>query len=313
MPDQVPTGFVKPRWRSNVIGPEGAVDRHFYEICTLAELRDRLRAGDVWVRGSRQYRDFETYLIPTETFATMQNEPLPLEVATDLSSYMAERRQCLQTKLDEVGTKARKNELVDVTIVDGDVRIAPLKKSTSTSAITFSEQAYTLMPHVKITELLAEVDSWTRLTDRFVHMRTLAPPKHRHALLTAVLADGINFGLTRMAEACRATTWRQLTWTADWHVRDECYSQALAALIDAQHRQPLSTHWGRGTTSSSDAQFYRAGGRGEVRGHVNLHYGQDPGVKFYTHFSDQFGPYCTNVLSATTRSISSRRPHFPRS
>jgi TnpA family transposase len=103
-----------------------------------------------------------------------------------------------------------------------------------------------------------------------------------------------------MAEACRATPWRQqLTWTADWHIRDECYAQALAGLIDAQHRQPLALHWGRGTTSSSDAQFFRAGGQGEVRGRNNLHYGQDPGVKFYTHLSDQFGPYHTNVIAAS--------------
>ena len=94
-------------------------------------------------------------------------------------------------------------------------------------------------------------------------------------------------------------TWRQLTWTADWHVRDECYAQALAGLIDAQHRQPLAAHWGSGTTSSSDAQFFRAGGHGEVRGRKNLHYGQDPGVKFYTHLSDQFGPYHTNVIAAS--------------
>jgi TnpA family transposase len=32
---------------------------------------------------------------------------------------------------------------------------------------------------------------------------------------------------------------------------------------------------------------------------VNLHYGQDPGVKFYTHLSDQFGPYHTKVIAAT--------------
>jgi hypothetical protein len=31
-----------------------------------------------------------------------------------------------------------------------------------------------------------------------------------------------------MAEACRETTWRQLSWTADWRVREECYAQALA-------------------------------------------------------------------------------------
>jgi TnpA family transposase len=54
-------------------------------------------------------------------------------------------------------------------------------------------------------------------------------------------------------------------------------------------------HWGSGNTSSSDAQFFRAGGRG----YANLHYGQEPGVKFYTHLSDQFGPFHTKVLAAT--------------
>lgn len=64
VPEGTPTGFVRPRWRPHVIGPEGTIDRRFHELWTLSELRDRLRAGDVWVRGSRQYRDFETYLIP---------------------------------------------------------------------------------------------------------------------------------------------------------------------------------------------------------------------------------------------------------
>jgi len=69
--------------------------------------------------------------------------------------------------------------------------------------------------------------------------------------------------------------------------------------MEARHRQPLSAHWGAGTTSSSDAQFFRAGGRGEVRSHANPHYGPVPGVKFYTHLSDQFGPYHTHVIAAT--------------
>jgi TnpA family transposase len=299
MPEVAPTSFVKPRWHPHVFRPEGVIDRHFYELCTLSELRDRLRAGDVWVRGGRQYRDFESFLIPKDVFVQMQQEPLPLDIDTDLSSYMTERRQCLQTKMDEVAAKARNQALPDVSLADGKLRISPLKKNTPASAVEFSAQAYTLIPHVKITELLSEVDGWTHLADHFVHLRTLAPPKHRHALLTAVLADGINLGLARMSEACRAMSWRQLTWTADWHIRDEGYARALAELIDAQHRQPLSAHWGAGTTSSSDAQFFRAGGHGEVRSHANLHYGQDPGVKFYTHLSDQFGPYHTNVIAAT--------------
>jgi TnpA family transposase len=298
LPEHVPMGFVKPRWRPHVFASEG-VDRHFYEICALAELRDRLRAGDIWVTGSRHYRDFETYLIPAATFEAMQQEPLPLDIDTHLPSYMAECRQRLEDNLTTVARKAREKTLPDVTLADGDLHIAPLRKNAPESAEAFAERAYALMPHVKITGLLAEVDQWTRLGDRFLHLRTQAPPKNRQALLTAVLADGINLGLTRMSEACRETTWRQLSWTADWHVREECYAQALASLIDAQHRQPLAAHWGSGTTSSSDAQFFRAGGLGEVGGLVNLHYGQDPGVKFYTHLSDQFGPFHTKVIAAT--------------
>ena len=298
LPEDVPAGFVKPRWRPHVF-PSSGVDRRFYELCALAELRDRLRAGDIWVTGSRQYRDFETYLIPAATFKAMQKEPLPLDIDTHLPSYLAECRQRLEDTLTTVASKARENTLPDVTLADGKLRITPLRKNTPESAEAFAEKAYALMPHVKITELLAEVDQWTSMGDRFVHLRTQAPPKNRQALLTAVLADGINLGLTRMAEACHETSWRQLCWTADWHVREECYAQALAGLIDAQHRQPLAAHWGSGATSSSDAQFFRAGGRGEVGGLVNLHYGQDPGVKFYTHLSDQFGPFHTKVIAAT--------------
>ena len=298
LPEHVPTGFVKPRWRPYVF-PSHGVDRHFYELCALAELRDRLRSGDIWVTGSRQYRDFDTYLIPAATFKVMQRDPLPLDIDTQVSSYLAERRQGLEDILTTVASKARANTLPDVTLTDGELRIAPLPKNTPESAEAFAGKADALMPHVKITELLAEVDQWTGLGDRFLHLRTQAPPKNRQALLTAVLADGINLGLTRMSEACHEMTWRQLSWTADWHVREECYVQALDGLMDAQHRQPLAAHWGSGSTSSSDAQFFRAGGRGEVGGVVNLHYGQDPGVKFYTHLSDQFGPFHTKVIAAT--------------
>ncbi len=186
LPEHVPTGFVKPRWRPHVFA-SGEVDRHFYELCALAELRDRLRAGDIWVTGSRQYRDFETYLIPSTTFKVMQKEPLPLEVDTHLPSYMAECRQRLEYNLTAVACKAREKTLPDVTLEDGDLHIMPLRKNTPESAEAFAEKAYALMPHVKITGLLAEVDQWTGLGDRFLHLRTQAPPKNREALLTAVL------------------------------------------------------------------------------------------------------------------------------
>ena len=62
LPKSAPTGFVRQRWAPYVL-PGGTIDRRHYELCVLSELRDRLRAGDVWVAGSRQYRSFEERLI----------------------------------------------------------------------------------------------------------------------------------------------------------------------------------------------------------------------------------------------------------
>jgi TnpA family transposase len=88
-------------------------------------------------------------------------------------------------------------------------------------------------------------------------------------------------------------------------VREECYVAALTRLIEAHVTLPLSSVWGDGTTSSSDGQFFQAGGRGEAIGEVSARHGNEPGVAFYTHISDQFGPFHTKVIAAAA----SEAPH----
>ena len=49
---------------------------------------------------------------------------------------------------------------------------------------------------------------------------------------------------------------------ADWHIRDETYALALQRLVNQQLREPLAAIFGNGVASSSDGQFFRAGGFG---------------------------------------------------
>src|SRR5271166_6142188 len=53
LPKSAPTSFIRQRWARHALLPGGGIDRRYYELCVLSELRDRLRAGDVWVTGSR--------------------------------------------------------------------------------------------------------------------------------------------------------------------------------------------------------------------------------------------------------------------
>ena len=62
VPRDMPTGFVRRRWKPHVFEGE-EINRRFYELCVLSELRNALRSGDLWVVGSRQFRDFEEYLL----------------------------------------------------------------------------------------------------------------------------------------------------------------------------------------------------------------------------------------------------------
>jgi TnpA family transposase len=121
----------------------------------------------------------------------------------------------------------------------------------------------------------------------------------RNALLTVILADGINLGLTRMAETCRGASLRQLAHLHDWHISEAAYGEALGRLIDAHRAMPLAALWGDGTTSSSDGQQFHAGGRGAAIGDINARSGNEPGVAFYTHVSDRYGPFATRVIAAT--------------
>ena len=60
---------------------------------------------------------------------------------------------------------------------------------------------------------------------------------------------------------------------------------ARAAIVNAYHKHPLAALWDDGTTSSSDGQHFRAGGRASGSRDVNAKYGIDPGAVFYTHVS----------------------------
>ena len=305
LPKNAPTAFIRKSWRSVVFdGKE--IDRKAYVLCTLSELRDRLRAGDIWVDGSRQHQDFESYLVPKATFALLKAEgPLPLAIETDPERYLAARRDALERELSAVDKLAAAGALQDVEIVDGDIKITPLRAVTPPEASVLKDHAYELLPRVKITDLLQEVDRWTGVSDCFTHQRSGRLAEDKSVLLSAILADGINLGLTRMADVCRRVTMRQLAWVHDWHVREETYAAALARLIEAHRIMPLAKAWGSGTTSSSDGQYFRAGGRGGALADINARHGNEPGVAFYTHISDQFGPFYTKVIAATA----SEAPH----
>ncbi|ELQ4414097.1 Tn3-like element TnAs3 family transposase, partial [Salmonella enterica] len=161
LPADAPTGFIKPRWQKLVMTDAG-IDRRYYELCALSELKNSLRSGDIWVQGSRQFKDFEDYLVPPEKFTSLkQSSELPLAVATDCEQYLHERLTLLEAQLATVNRMAAANDLPDAIITESGLKITPLDAAVPDTAQALIDQTAMVLPHVKITELLLEVDEWT--------------------------------------------------------------------------------------------------------------------------------------------------------
>lgn len=123
VPADAPTDFIKPRWQKLVMTDAG-IDRRYYELCALSEMKNALRSGDIWVQGSRQFKDFEDYLVPPEKFASLkQVSELPLTVATDCDQYLHERLTLLETQLATVNRMALANERPDTIITESGLKI----------------------------------------------------------------------------------------------------------------------------------------------------------------------------------------------
>ncbi len=179
------------------------------------------------------------------------------------------------------------------------LKIAPIEKSTPAEAEALAARLYAMLPRIRITDLMAEVAAWTQFPDCFTHLRTGEAATDNRTLLAGLLADGLNLGLTRMAEACSVASLGQLAWTSDWHIREETYALALRRLVDQQQREPFAAMFGSANASSSDGQFFQAAGFGRDASRLNAHYGQQPGFKIYTHLSDRYGPFFTKLIAAT--------------
>ncbi|GAA5534097.1 Tn3 family transposase [Deinococcus aluminii] len=301
LPAKVPLRFVRQKWAPFVI-EEGQINRRYYELCVLDELRLALRAGDIWVEGSRKYRDLDEYLLPQDAWAARLAE-LPLNLPETFDAYWQDTLSQLTERLETVSALLEKGELTDVSMPKGRLRITPLKNTVPPEVEPLTRQVAARLPRLKITDLLLEVDGWTRFSEAFTDLRTGRTAERRDHLLTVLLADGLNLGLTKMAEASQdeGVTARRLMHLSDWFIRPETYSAALAELVNFQTQQSLAKHWGDGTTSSSDGQRFATGGRGKAHGHLNAKYGREPGVLFYTHVSDQYAPFHTKAITTNVR------------
>ena len=281
------------KWQRHLGGED---DRgRLWEVAVLFHLREAFRSGDVWLAHSRRFGDLKEALIPAEVARATPKLAMPFEPDT----WLADRKARMSDALRRLARAAKAGAIPGGSIEDGVLKIDRLTAAVPEEADAMVLDLYKRLPDIRVTDLLLEVDDEVGFTEAFTHLHTGVPCKDRIGLLNVLLAEGLNLGLSKMAGATNTHDYFQLSRLSRWHVEGEAMSRALAKVIEAQSALPMARFWGGGQTASSDGQFFPTTRQGEAMNLINAKYGHEPGLKAYTHVSDQFGPFATQTIPAT--------------
>ena len=305
VPPDAPTTFVRTHWKPLVF-VDGGIDRRGYEICALWELKNALRSGDIRVEGSRQLGNFEDYLIPMAAFAALSRaNGLPLAVDSEAERYLEGRLTTLHDTLAVVNTRAGNDDLPDASLDEARLALCATESRVPEAAQRLIDRTARLLSRVKITEMLLEVDGWTDFARHFVHTRTGEPAANR----------------TRFFEPCSRTA---STWAhADGRAESGGELRAAAVALGLARRRRDLRRGARRTGQRPARHPVRPslGGRHVVHPpmgsasrppiapkapvQVNPRYGSAPGRLIYTHVSDQYTPFSTQLVNVGIRESTS--------
>ena len=298
LPADIPLGHIERRWHRHLF-TDGKIDRIYWELATYFAVASALASGDLWVPTSRIHRALENLITPAAGSSPVRNPTLPELRKPDFEDWIAEKTG----QLDRVLLSTMKGlSSKDAALFAGDrLRFPKMPRALDDDGLSREHalRVYRLLPTVRITDVLHQVARWTGFIDHFTHVSTGMPPSDEKAFLASLIAEATNLGLTRMADICDVASRRALLRMQTWHMRDETFHAALAALTDAIHAEPIAAWFGDGWRASADGQHFYLGGPGESGGTVNAHYGRDPIVKIYTTITDRYAPLHQTVIAGT--------------
>ncbi len=287
-----PLGHLTERWRKHALNGD-EIAPNYYEAAAFEALKGRVRSGDIAVGGSRRYRAFEGYLLPQAHFEQLaEKNQTRLAVTNEAEAYLETMQREITEKLVALKESIGKVEGSLRLDEKGQLHLPPLEKEIPAEVERLRPRVYSMLPQIKLPDLLLELDNWTGFLRPFTHLTSGDAPvgEEKLVLVAALMGMGMNLGLTKMEQSC-PYTYRQLSWSVDWHIREETLLAALACLDNFVLSAPLARSWGDGTTSSSDGMRMSVGVKAANAEYNAKYFGVGRGTNIYTHAADIWVPF----------------------
>jgi TnpA family transposase len=313
LPPDADTSFVPVTWRGSLQSSEPR-RRRTWEISLALNLKDALRSGDVFLPDSRRHVSFWNLCYDEPAWQAIR------ESAFDTLGLPTDGPVAVKTLVQEFHDTAAQTERDWASnpfarIENGRLRLRRDPRQSDPEGTTALRQLVRRdLSRVRIEQLLMEVDARCGfsqyLTPPTAEVSTwddddsliLTPERHYCALLAAVVAHGTNLGISAMADSTEDLTVRMLQHVSRTCLRDETIRRANAAIVNYHRALDMSQYWGEGQIASSDGQRFGVRGSSLLAAFYPRYFGYyDRVVSVYTHLSDQYSVFNTQVISCAER------------
>ena len=288
--DDIPSGIIPGKWRQAVIDEQGRVNVVSFELCVLTQLRDRVRAKEIWIEGADRYRN--------------PDDDLPGDFVERRDAYYADLGLSRDARSFVAGVKAdlvQELHLLNATLPDNDkvrlrwggenrISVTPLTPAPEPTGLAMLKaEVARAWPMTGLLDVLKETALDTGFLNSFqtsASREALPAAVRDQRLLLCLYGLGTNAGLKRVAAGSPDVSYDELLHIRRRYIDPAPLKAACAQVASATLAIRNTEIWGTpGTTCAADSTKFGAWDR-NLMTEWHARYG-GRGVMIYWHVERQ--------------------------
>ncbi|TXT29487.1 MAG: hypothetical protein FD136_1852 [Chitinophagaceae bacterium] len=309
LPSDAPTDFIPKMWKQAICNDTDGVSRRTWEMALYYAIKNNIEKGDIYLNHSKKHRYF---------WNTVYSES-----AWEKEKPLAFKSLGFPEKFDELLAVLKKEYFAGITLSKNGLKEKSFfhldqngkLKLKRDDALEIPESVKTLkkliearMPPVRIEKMLSDIE------EAHYFSRFFLPPEgfdkkfaiNKEMLHMGLVAQGTNLGFDDMSKSTlSATSLEELKHTAQWCIRPDSVTKTNNFFVEKHAEHPLAQLHGDFSRSSSDAERFCIQKSTDLASFYPKAFGYyQKVIAIYTHMSDQFSVFSTQVISCGVREAS---------
>lgn len=285
-----PTGSIPAKWRDTVIDDKNRLNAISYELCVLTQLRERIRAKEIWIDGANRHRNPDDDL-PKDFPYRRDTYYAQLNLTQDAHDFTAAVRAQMEEELLSLNATLPRDDKVRLRRQgENRIRITPFAPAPEPAGLAaLKSEVARRWPMTGLLDALKEAALDTGFLDAFETSasREALPRSIRdQRLLLSLYGLGTNAGLKRVAAGMSGISHDELLHIRRRYIDPSSLRVACAKVADATLAVRNPAVWGEaGTACAADSTKFGAWDR-NLMTEWHARYG-GRGVMIYWHVERQ--------------------------